>query len=324
MKSLMMPSIATLRKAIVTNQVQNFLVTDKDCDVAVQIHGKDVASLKGKSTRSHQTPAVDDTVAIPKKLLLIHKNIHLCVDILTVNGIPFLATISKNVMCCTVSVLKDAEHNTLDKELDAVLRKCNNASHRVRHISADDQFQKALDPVKDKLKCTVHCAAAQKHVPEAEQNICTLKDRAQAVHASHACTHLPELFTIVMMLEIATRLNFFVNETGISHCLPRQLLKESKLECHQHCCILIFSLWMPHTKEPHAIFKFSARWIVSTSILFISNMAAIIFTTFQLVNHSQGMAKSLTCPCLNASLTPSMREDKSKMTLLSRSRENIS
>ena len=52
MKTLMMPTVKTLKRAILTNQIQNCPVTDKDCDIAIQIYGKDIASLKGKSTRS--------------------------------------------------------------------------------------------------------------------------------------------------------------------------------------------------------------------------------------------------------------------------------
>ena len=66
MKTLMMPTVKTLKRAILTNQIQNCPVTNKDCDIAIQIYSKDIASLKGKSTRSKATPAVDDIVAIPK------------------------------------------------------------------------------------------------------------------------------------------------------------------------------------------------------------------------------------------------------------------
>ena len=66
MKTLMMSTVKTLKQAILTNQIQNCPVTDKDCDIAIQIYGKDIASLKGKLTKSKATPAVDDVVAIPR------------------------------------------------------------------------------------------------------------------------------------------------------------------------------------------------------------------------------------------------------------------
>ena len=44
-----------------------------------------------------------------------------------------------------------------------------------------------------------------------------------------------------MMVEVATRLNFFVNVTGIPHCSPRQLPRKSKLNYNKHCKVPFLS-----------------------------------------------------------------------------------
>ena len=80
---------------------------DKDCDIAIQIYGKDIASLKGKSTRSKPTPAVDDVIAILKHLLYLHNNVHLFLDIMYVNELPFLMSISKYLYYRSAIYLKD-------------------------------------------------------------------------------------------------------------------------------------------------------------------------------------------------------------------------
>ena len=247
MKTLMMPTVKTLKRAILTNQIQNCPVTDTDCDIAIQIYGKDIASLKGKSTRSKPTPAVHDVVSIPKRLLYIHKNVHLFMDIMYVNGLPFLMTISKHLYYRTATYLTDEKANTLYKAMDGVFNKYNNAGYKIKHISADNQFQASLEAIQDELRVTVHFSAAQEHVPEAERNIRTVKDTIRSVIASIPYTYLLNVMTKMLVIEATTRLNFFVNVNGIEHYSPRQLLKEPKVDYGKHCQIPIFSF----VQAPH-------------------------------------------------------------------------
>ena len=252
MKALMMPSMATLRKVLLTNQVQNCPVTDKDCQTAIEICGQDRATLHGETTRSSQTAAVDNTVAIPKRSLCLHKNVHVCVDNFHVNGMPFLTSISKTLMCRTVANLKDEKTLTLCQALDAIFKRCNDAGCKVRHLSLDNQCKPALDPIKDQLGLTVHCAAAQEHVPQAERNVRTFKDRIRSAIAAVPFVCLPDLLVTAIVMEVGTKLNFFVNENGIPNCAPRQLLKDLQVDCHRHCSIPILShVASPHEGTPH-------------------------------------------------------------------------
>ena len=247
MKTLMMPTIKTLKRAILTNQIQNCPVTDKDCDIAIQIYGKDIASLKGKSTRSKATPAVDDVVAIPKRLLYLHKNVHLFLDIMYVNGLPFLMSISKHLYYQSAIYLKDEKADTLYKAMDGIFNKYNNAGYKIKHISADNQFQPSLEAIQDELRVTLHFAAAQEHVPEAERNIRTVKDTVRSVSASLPYKYLLNVMVKMLVVEATTRLNYFVNTNGIEHYSPQQLLKESKVDFGKHCQIPIFS----YVQAPH-------------------------------------------------------------------------
>ena len=147
MKTIMMLTIKTLKQASLLNQIQNCPVTDKDCDVAIQIYGKDIAELKGKSMRSEPTPAVDDVVATPRWLLYLHKNVHLFLDIMYVNGLPFLMSISKHLFYQSATYLKDEQANTLYEAMDDIFNKYNNVGYKIKHISADNQFQSSLEDI---------------------------------------------------------------------------------------------------------------------------------------------------------------------------------
>ena len=95
---------------------------------------------------------MDTTVPIPEKILYIHKNVHLFIDIMFVNGFPFLMSISKNHMYRTGTYLVNMEHHTIHEALDEIFGKFNDAGYKIRHLSADNQFHKALDTIKPYLK----------------------------------------------------------------------------------------------------------------------------------------------------------------------------
>ena len=62
--------------------------------IAEKIFGKDIAALKGKTTRSAPIPVKTDMIANPKWFKQQHQQIELCADIIFVQNILFLTTIS--------------------------------------------------------------------------------------------------------------------------------------------------------------------------------------------------------------------------------------
>jgi hypothetical protein len=72
-KTLSYPSMKDFKWVIRSNQIKDCPVTIQDIDVATKIWGKNIAGLKGKTTRSKTHPVARDYVKVLKELLKLHK-----------------------------------------------------------------------------------------------------------------------------------------------------------------------------------------------------------------------------------------------------------
>jgi hypothetical protein len=90
-----------------SNQIKDCPVSIQDIDVATKIWGKNIAALKGKTTRSKTHPVARDYVKVPKELLKLHKEVFLTTNIFFVNKIPFFLTLSRKICFTAVNHLAD-------------------------------------------------------------------------------------------------------------------------------------------------------------------------------------------------------------------------
>jgi hypothetical protein len=83
---------------IQSNQIKDCWVMVQDVDIALKIWGKNIAALKGKTTQHKPNPVARDIVKVPTKLLKLHKEVFLTVDIFFVNKIPFFLMLSHDLL----------------------------------------------------------------------------------------------------------------------------------------------------------------------------------------------------------------------------------
>jgi hypothetical protein len=106
-KTLIYPSMKDFKWVIHRNQIKDCPMTIQDIDVAMNIWGKNIAALKGKTTRSKTHPVARDCVKVPKELLKLQKEAFLITDIFFVNNIPFFLTLSREICFTAVNHLAD-------------------------------------------------------------------------------------------------------------------------------------------------------------------------------------------------------------------------
>ena len=121
------PSIQDFKAILRMNFISNNPVTMEDIEIAQQIFGTDIGSLKGKTTRQKPLPVVNDYIELPEELFIKQQNIVLCIDGIKVNGLMFLTTISKNLYYRTAQYIESKSINYYKQAIKEIIMIYNKA-----------------------------------------------------------------------------------------------------------------------------------------------------------------------------------------------------
>ena len=230
------PSIQDMKTILSMNAIANVPVTTSDVDLAERIFGPDLGTLKGKTTRRKPLPMVSDQIAIPPELYEKRSELELCMDIMFVNEVPYMTSITRALYYRTAQFLPTRTHRDLYDSLDAILRLYNECGFIITKIYCDNEFKTLMDPVKDDMEVTMEYSPPQGHVPEAERNNRTLKERIRATFHRLPYKALPKALMKVLVQESARKLNYFPNKNGLSpYYSPRQIVHRAGLDYNTHC-----------------------------------------------------------------------------------------
>ena len=89
------PLVVDLKTIIKMNAIHDNPITKSDIKLMECLYGPDIPTVKGKTTRQCPHKLVSNMVLIPHKLHDTQYDVCLYIDIMYVNGMPFLTTISK-------------------------------------------------------------------------------------------------------------------------------------------------------------------------------------------------------------------------------------
>jgi hypothetical protein len=96
-------------------------VTQQDILNTEHIFGPNTGSLNGKTVRkAYDQVRSEDLVPIPATIMAHYRKVVLCVDVMKVNKMPFILTISQAIKFGTVSWLKNAKSDTIPKQITDV------------------------------------------------------------------------------------------------------------------------------------------------------------------------------------------------------------
>ena len=101
-KTIGFPSMNDFKLVIKMNGIRNCPVTIEDIKICEDIYGPNIYALKGKSVRTKPKVVLNDYIEVPPEIKVRNQDVELCADILYIQGIPFLATISKHIKFLTI------------------------------------------------------------------------------------------------------------------------------------------------------------------------------------------------------------------------------
>ena len=77
--------------------VKGLSITRQDVKLAEEIHSPNIYAFKRKTTNKKLDHVVAPVTSMPKQILKEYKNITLCIDVMFINGIKFLLTVSWHI-----------------------------------------------------------------------------------------------------------------------------------------------------------------------------------------------------------------------------------
>jgi hypothetical protein len=96
------PSPRDFKNMVRSNMIKNCNVTPTDINNAHKLFGDDIAMLRGKTVCNTHDPVMADYVEIPRAILDLNKDVTIAADIMFVNGLPFVTTISRKIKFTTI------------------------------------------------------------------------------------------------------------------------------------------------------------------------------------------------------------------------------
>ena len=231
------PSAADFITAVRNKMIPNTKVTVDDIKTAEAIFGKDLGAIKGKTTRSRPAPVVTDQMMLPPDLMENHKTITLAADIFFVNKIPFFITVSQHISFATGDRLPNRNSGTIVSALLRVVALYSKRGFIVAICNMDNEFECIKNLLmKRRHGIQLNICAPDKHVPEIERKIRTVKERIRSVSSTLPFEALPELVVVHLVMFCLLWLNFFPPSGGISPTLsPEAIVKGRGVDSKLHC-----------------------------------------------------------------------------------------
>ena len=231
------PSTKSFINIVERNLLPNCPITRQDIMAAEHIFGPDVGSLKGKTVRRPSPQASVDYMPVPDPIVKQYQQVTICVDLMFVNRIPFLVSISRHLKFGTAEMLANQQEATLLKAIRQIRSVYQRRGFTVRTCLMDNQFNVLRHDLAD-MGITFNGVAQNEHVPEAERYIRTIKERARCIYNTLPFQRLPTRVIVEMIYASVFWLNTFPAGDGVSETLsPREIVLGLRIDYNRHCQI---------------------------------------------------------------------------------------
>ena len=230
-------STANFIRVIEGNLIPNCPVTRRHILDAELIFGPSVSNLQGKTVRRRPKAVEIELIPVPEEILKRYREVILCIDVMFLNELPFLVTLSVDLYFGTGQLLlRNNDPHIVDgmKKVRSVYKA---RGFNVTVVKADRQFESIRPQLAD-MGMTLNTVAAGEHVPEIERYIRTVKERCRCKFNMLPFKKHPTRMNAENVYDSISWLNAFPPRNYIHPVYsPRVLLTGIQVDYKKHCLL---------------------------------------------------------------------------------------
>ncbi len=195
-----------------SGMISNCSVTPNAVQNARRIFGPNLARVRGRTVRQPPDSVTTNYVQIPRALLERHQRVTLAVDVMFVNGIPFLVSVARGLNLVTAEHVPTRTAKQLAVGIVRVMDLYSRGGFQVGAVLMDNEFEKLrnLVPV-----LAVNTTAAKEHVPEVKRRIRLIKERGRGILNTLPFKKMPQIMIVKLIYHVVLWLNAFPTKSGV-------------------------------------------------------------------------------------------------------------
>jgi hypothetical protein len=187
------PSPRDFKNMVRSNMIKNCSVTSSDIDNAHKL----------------------DYVEIPKAILDLNKDVTMAADVMFVNRLPFVTTISRKIKFTTIEYVTNISEPNLIKSLLKIISLLRASGFNPSTALMDREFEcLRLDLMSHGVN--LNTTAVSEHLPDIEMQIRLVKERSQALRSTLPFKLIPGRMIIDMLANVVLWINAFPPSNGVS------------------------------------------------------------------------------------------------------------
>ena len=229
------PSTSTFVNLLQKNGIANCPVTPADVKAAEYIFGPDVGSLKGKTTR-RSPPIVDSPVmGIPADVMKRYQKVTICVDIMYVNKVAMLVSVSRKIKFGTIETIPNNKSAVLLTGVKGIVQVYQRRGFHVEAALMDGEFGHLRGELAG-LGVMLNETSRDEHVGEIERYIRTVKERMRGIYNTLPFQRIPARLVAEMAKACVFWLNSLPPQNDFGNALsPRTIVTGQRLDFKRHC-----------------------------------------------------------------------------------------